>query len=198
MSRRGYRSLRGRTTVAIAALLLQAAADAAWVGIALRLAVQPDWDFDMAVGDLLDGVLLAGLVIAGLAVIGWMRAAHENLRVLGARVLRFRHSSTLTAWIIPVVNLWRPYQVMREIWEESGGNDWGDRRVLQWWWALWLLRSPLHYVLNAAPSLSVVAVVMVVDCVGAYLAAFVIWRVTWFQARARVEWHPDQVAEVFA
>ncbi len=44
-------------------------------------------------------------------------------------------------YFIPVANLWKPYQVMKEIWNVSHKCLATGHSVLGWWWALWLLSN---------------------------------------------------------
>ncbi|SDD10901.1 DUF4328 domain-containing protein [Auraticoccus monumenti] len=47
-------------------------------------------------------------------------------------------------WVVPIVSLWFPYQVVRDVWRVSGPVD---RSLLGWWWGTWV-GGPL--VMNAA------------------------------------------------
>ncbi len=92
---------------------------------------------------------LVFLVTAVLFLI-WMYRSHRNLSALGAEGLRFRGGWVVGYWFIPVLNLYRPYQVMREIWQGSdpsvleAGEQWRtvpSSALLGWWWAMWLASS---------------------------------------------------------
>lgn len=81
--------------------------------------------------------------------LGWMRRASENLAPLGARGQRFSPGWAIGAWFVPIINLFRPYQVMAEIWRGSrpeidpeNPGTWTDfpaSRLLGFWWAGWLV-----------------------------------------------------------
>jgi len=49
----------------------------------------------------------------------WMYRANNNLRPLGASYLEFSPGWAVGWWFIPLANLVRPYQAIREIWCES-------------------------------------------------------------------------------
>src|SRR4029450_4533394 len=46
----------------------------------------------------------------------WFRRAYRNLPALGARRLRYRPWWAVAAWLLPVVSLFRPQQVLNDIW----------------------------------------------------------------------------------
>jgi hypothetical protein len=102
---------------------------------------------DQAAGDLYlwVGAVQAGwfLVTAGLWL-AWFRRAYLNLPALGARRLRYRPWWAVGAWLLPVFSLFRPKQLLNDIWRASDpdlppdqGAIWRDRQVaelLGWWW----------------------------------------------------------------
>jgi hypothetical protein len=87
------------------------------------------------------------LVTAGLWL-GWFRRAYLNLPALGARRLRYRPWWALGAWLLPVFSLFRPKQLLNDIWRASDpdpppdqGDTWRGRPVaelLGWWWLAFL------------------------------------------------------------
>ena len=56
---------------------------------------------------------------AGIAFLAWLYQARINIRALGMRRMRYSRNWCFWAFIIPVMNAFRPYQVMREIWKAS-------------------------------------------------------------------------------
>jgi hypothetical protein len=87
------------------------------------------------------------LVTAGLWL-GWFRRAYLNLPALGARRLRYRRWWAVGAWLLPVFSLFRPKQLLNDIWRASDpdpppdqGDAWRGRPVaelLGWWWLAFL------------------------------------------------------------
>jgi hypothetical protein len=79
----------------------------------------------------------------------WTHRVHRNLLVLGARHLKFTPGWAVGWWFVPIMNWFRPYQVMKEIWKASdpvvGLSDpysWQTATtpsIMPWWWALFLL-----------------------------------------------------------
>ena len=58
------------------------------------------------------------LVTAGLWL-AWFRRAYLNLPALGARRLRYRPWWAVGSWLLPVFSLFRPKQVLNDIWRAS-------------------------------------------------------------------------------
>lgn len=109
-----------------------------------------------------DRVATAGLFQAGAylaCVIGflvWYGRAYRNLDRLGAQGLRWKKGWAIAYWFIPIGNLFRPKQVMNDIWRASDPNlppvahHWQDNPVpglFHLWWALWLLTSWISNIL---------------------------------------------------
>jgi Domain of unknown function (DUF4328) len=73
----------------------------------------------------------------------WIYFAQKNLRELGARYLRFGPGWSVGVFFIPLLNLWAPYQAMRDLVKASRNpRVWylEDTPVLIIiWWILWLL-----------------------------------------------------------
>lgn len=86
-------------------------------------------------------------VASGIAILTWIYRANFNARQLGAANLRFEPVWSVAWYFIPVANLWKPYQVMREIWQTSvNAAHWDVQKVslfLPWWWTLWLISNAL-------------------------------------------------------
>src|SRR5688572_7919608 len=77
--------------------------------------------------------LLAGAV----AFLRWLRVAYGNLPALGV-VPRFSRAWAVAFFLVPILNLFRPYQVVRELWVGSTG---GGAAIVGWWWAAYLVAS---------------------------------------------------------
>ena len=128
------------------------------------------------------GVVQAGwfLVTAGLWL-AWFRRAYLNLPALGARRLRFRPWWAVGAWLVPVFSLFRPKQVLNDVWRASDPEGFGEPRrgapmgralppdqadtwrkrpvaeLLGWWWLAFLasvlVRSVTTEAVHAAADL---------------------------------------------
>ncbi len=85
--------------------------------------------------------LLTGAAAA--CFLTWIHFARRNLRALGARKMKFSTRNAVVACLIPGVNLWRPYQVVTEIWRASDPEirdpfAWKEAHVpalFPLWWA---------------------------------------------------------------
>ncbi|MCE9528150.1 MAG: DUF4328 domain-containing protein [Planctomycetales bacterium] len=82
-------------------------------------------------------------VVAYLILIAWTYRCHCNLESLGHRELDSKHIWALICWFVPVLNLFTPYQVVREIWWRShplaaNTPESAPASHLVFWW--WLMR----------------------------------------------------------
>jgi len=81
---------------------------------------------------------------AGALFLAWLVRARKNLDSLGLSDLRYSPTDCLSAWLIPVVQLYRPYLVVREVYRrsdpglESGVGIWLRRLrrvpIVGIWW----------------------------------------------------------------
>jgi hypothetical protein len=81
----------------------------------------------------------------------WFHQAYKNLSLLGAKGLDFSPGWAVGFFFVPVLNLFRPYQVAKEIWEESDPflragpgqavNESAGTAVVAAWWAFFILRN---------------------------------------------------------
>lgn len=94
-------------------------------------------------------------IVSGFLILRWIHRANWNARALGAHGMRFTPGWSIGWYFIPVFNLWKPYQAMKEIWKASHApSDWQQHSVpslLGNWWGLWLLTSMLS---NASMRMS--------------------------------------------
>lgn len=68
--------------------------------------------------DRLDAVGIAmalGWLVCVITFIAWMRRAYRNLPAIGA-VQRFKPGWAVGGWFVPFLNLWRPKQIVNDIW----------------------------------------------------------------------------------
>lgn len=81
----------------------------------------------------------------------WFSRAHKNLPVLGAVGLEYSPGWAVGAFFVPIMNLYRPMQIMREVWKASDPATprdepygWSERPsspLIGWWWGLWIARA---------------------------------------------------------
>lgn len=156
-------------------------------------------DFE-TIGSGLAGVLQFFLFVAiAVLFIMWTHRAYKNLRVLGVPELRFRPGWAIGGWFVPIMNLWRPKQIVNDIWRGSDPNaaeqqapSWRERGVpslYALWWAAWIVDQTVSNgalrALVRADEISelktaalVYAVADSLDIVAALLALLVVARTT--------------------
>lgn len=80
------------------------------------------------------------LSLVGLAVLAalmfWTHRATTDARTLG-RPTRHEPGMATAGWVIPILNLWFPYQVVADLADDDRGAQVG------WWWATYLLNGLL-------------------------------------------------------
>jgi hypothetical protein len=86
------------------------------------------------------------LAITGLTFLFWLHRVRVNVRALGVRRLSYGREWTVLGFLVPFVNAFRPYQVVREIWRASDPST-GDPMawktlpappILAVWWGLFV------------------------------------------------------------
>ena len=86
-------------------------------------------------------------VAIGIAILMWIYRANSNAHALGAAGMRFRPGWAVGWYFIPILNLWKPYQAMKEIWKVSADpRTWQAQErspLLPWWWFLWIVSGIL-------------------------------------------------------
>jgi uncharacterized protein DUF4328 len=150
-------SLRGRRRAVIIVFSLLIAVDLAavgssWLQIGLldRLgagAVVTDAELDASDGrQAVFGLLQLWMLLVALVVfIRWLRAAYRGVDRLAPGVRRYGHGWAIGAWFVPFLNLWRPKQIVNDVWRAGGTR--GASEPLPWWlnvwWAGWLAAGAL-------------------------------------------------------
>jgi uncharacterized protein DUF4328 len=87
------------------------------------------------------------LIICMVVFLMWLYRARSNLPALGVADVRWSPGWSIALWFIPIMSLFRPYQVVKETWQASDPASWpGWRRdpppdIFGWWWGLFLVYS---------------------------------------------------------
>jgi hypothetical protein len=150
--------------------------------------------------DLLETTFSIGLLLAYIAAIVmfcvWTYRVNSNLHALGAANLRFSPGWAVGWYFVPVANLWKPYQVMSEIWRASknpaGWQYDASSSIVGWWWFWWIISS-VQISVETSPqqgafdaSVNPINVTLwALDIISAVLAFLVVRRVGIFQAEVR-------------
>ena len=80
-------------------------------------------------------------IILGITFLCWIYRANKNLGVISGQRMRFTPGWSVGWYFIPIANLFKPYQAMKEIWEVSHKYQSGSSSTLGLWWALWLITT---------------------------------------------------------
>jgi hypothetical protein len=86
-------------------------------------------------------VLIATLI----CFLRWVYRANSNVRKLGAEGLRFTPGWSVGWFFVPIAHVWKPYQVMKEIFKASKNPaDWANQTsspIVGWWWGFWIISA---------------------------------------------------------
>jgi hypothetical protein len=94
--------------------------------------------------------------ITAAAFIAWLYRAYTNLERLGATGLRFSRKWVIGGWFVPILALWRPKQIVNDVWRASDpdlpreNRSWQDDyvpRLFTFWWIAFVVMEWLY---NAA------------------------------------------------
>lgn len=97
-----------------------------------------------------DGITFWSWFLCGVVFIVWTHRTYSNVSALGGSGLRFRSGWAIAGWLVPPFALWRPKQIVNDVWRASDRTlpaaadreEWGSRPtplLLGAWWALWVL-----------------------------------------------------------
>jgi hypothetical protein len=106
-------------------------------------------DFELTFNDLREGVIaIINVILYVLSVIffiRWFRRAYYNLR--SRTETKYDEGWAAGSWFVPILNLFRPYQIMKEIDDETGvlitrysqNPSPSNGALIGFWWAMWIL-----------------------------------------------------------
>jgi hypothetical protein len=96
-------------------------------------------------------IYMAAFIISIVTFILWFRRAYYNLHIKLDH-LSLSEGWAAGSWFVPIVNLFRPFQIMKELYQETENLLIQERtvidenfttRYLGWWWALWIINSAI-------------------------------------------------------
>ncbi|MCB1171521.1 MAG: DUF4328 domain-containing protein [Leptospiraceae bacterium] len=113
-------------------------------------------DAELNAPDVLVGVAGLLLVLTYLAsVIGsivWIHRAHNNLPFFGAKNLRITPGWAIGWFFVPIANLWKPYEGMKQLYQaskEPAAWKWAEvPGFMGLWWFLWVVTSILDRIIS--------------------------------------------------
>lgn len=90
------------------------------------------------------GLILLGVyLVTAITFMRWIYRANVNCRGFGAQGMTFTPGWSVGWYFVPFLNLVRPFQAMREIWQVSTNpKRWQtveDTGLLTVWWTLWII-----------------------------------------------------------
>jgi hypothetical protein len=95
-------------------------------------------------------IALVSFLTSAILFLVWIHRANANARALGALGMEFTPGWCVGWWFIPIANLFKPYQAMREIYQASDpkqdNETWAASVVpsfLGAWWATWIVGNIL-------------------------------------------------------
>ncbi|MFM9062726.1 MAG: DUF4328 domain-containing protein, partial [Pirellula sp.] len=84
-------------------------------------------------------VQLVIAIVTAVTFLRWIYRSNKNLRLLSGQEMQFTPGWSVGWYFIPFANLFKPYQVMKEIWNVSHLTQSGSYAIVGWWWALWII-----------------------------------------------------------
>lgn len=145
------------TQVALAGAVvadLAGVAHSIWSSRVLRSWYDDPASADASLGETIDNVGLALillqvglLLVAGVLMIIWLYRAHASDR-MNAAWLQHGSGWAIGGWFVPILNLWRPYQMVRDV-ERGATSGRSSSAVVGLWWAGWLGTRVLSLVAGA-------------------------------------------------
>lgn len=74
----------------------------------------------------------------------WFYQTYRQLHDMGSNGVTFRRGWAIGVWFVPILNVVRPHQIMKEIWEEhhfivSGDASFSNNLISLWWGAFIVL-----------------------------------------------------------
>jgi hypothetical protein len=80
-------------------------------------------------------------IFLGVTFLRWIYRANKNLHVLSSEPMTFTPGWSVGWYFIPIANLYKPYQAMKEIWSVAHRGAVGSGSLLGWWWTLWIVSN---------------------------------------------------------
>jgi hypothetical protein len=88
---------------------------------------------------LLYGLFIVVFLVAGVIYSLWVYRAYKNLRALGHAHTDFTPGWAVGYMFVPIVNLWKPYQAVSEMWRKSDPSESSSGSVgIVFWWICFL------------------------------------------------------------
>jgi hypothetical protein len=83
------------------------------------------------------------MIVTMILVAMWIYRAHAHLKFTRAQGPTMDPSWAIGWYFIPIANLVKPFDAMRQLWTRSGTREVTDGRtsILKFWWGAWILAN---------------------------------------------------------
>lgn len=95
-------------------------------------------------------------LFSGVAWLSWLHRAYASLRLVGTGKSKFTPGWAVGYWFIPVINLLRPYQIVRDLWIRSDRlnadvsvEDAPSPSLVGSWWLVYIASGVAAWVVRA-------------------------------------------------
>ncbi len=107
------------------------------------------------VSDYLSLAFLVGLLATGITTIVMMKRMADNGALMRPGLVEHKTHWAITGWFVPFLNLWRPFQMMDQIWQTSrpASQTRGQEipSVARFWWGSFVIFNVASRVTPSAP-----------------------------------------------
>lgn len=87
-------------------------------------------------------------ITTGVVFLRWVYVSNRKLRAHCPEYITFTPGWSVGWFFIPIANLWKPFQIVREIWVASHGGDASNDQFVGIWWGLFIVSGILARVTN--------------------------------------------------
>jgi F0F1-type ATP synthase assembly protein I len=80
-------------------------------------------------------------IILGITFLRWIYRTNKNLSAYSGEQMSFTPGWSIGWYFIPIANLFKPYQAMKELWNVSHKKESADHVILGCWWFFWIVSN---------------------------------------------------------
>lgn len=179
-----YRSSKTQSYIAIGLLAAVLFTAVLFILFSVITLAAPTSTIDLGDGDSLNvGLGLIGLtaiiripifILTVIFFLIWLHRAYSNLPALKAQHLEFSPGWAVGWWFIPFANLVKPFQAMRELYNESDpdfdpnlgflSSSSGAPVSMVFWWACWIIGNILSNISSKFDDTTFLPLFMILSC----------------------------------
>ena len=79
--------------------------------------------------------------ITAFMILRWIYLTSQNSHLISSDTMEDSPGWAVGWYFVPIANLWKPYQAMKEIWRVNVSDT--TPSIFPWWWLFWILTSYL-------------------------------------------------------